>query len=469
MMNRPRYGNVMRVDEEMRGAIDCPAPDDVFVEQLRVRLDRKATAMQEAATPGRLRRRRVWAFALGTIAILLVALTVSVPSVATAMERAIRGYIAGIGLIEVNPGLRILSEPVTLTREGFTIEVDRAILSDDQTVIHYRAESTGAYPFAEPGAGEDVCLDYAHLRLPDGTVLQPQPMGTGKAFGTGYEFATSFSAPIPLDVTQATLVIPCLLDSSRGSAPEQWELALGFVAAPPDMDLNPVQDAATSQHVRDRGLSMNLESVVSEGGDYVFDFHLNWERRTESPQLYPTSIYVTDAVGNSMPLIDDFGRPPMPHDTPQSFLFRTEGEVVASGPLTLTIDAIRATWYPRDAFFAFDPGDDPQPNQVWSLNEAICVGGYTWTVTAARMVVQEGREGFEFMMEPEGLEAGMSVQLLDRDHPGIPGTGEQKGASFSSTFIYEGGIPEGPITVAASRVDVSIPGHWQVAWTPFVR
>jgi hypothetical protein len=459
----------MRVDEKLRGAIDCPAPDDVFVKQLRVRLDRKAKAMQEVAQPSWLRRRRGWAFALGIIVILLTALTVSVPSVATAMERAIRGYMAGIGLIEVDPGLRILSEPVTLTREGFTIEVDRALLYDDQTVIHYRAENTGAYPFAEPGTGADVCLDYAHLRLPDGTVLQPQPMGGGKTVGTGYDFTTSFSDPIPLEVTQATLVIPCLLDSSRGAAPEQWELTLGFVAAPPDMDLAPVQDAADSQRVQDQGISMNLESVVSEGGDYVFDFHLTWERRTESsPQLYPTSIYATDAVGNSTPLIDDLGRPSMPQNTSQSFLFRTEGEV-APGPLTLTVDAIRATWYPKDASFVFDPGDDPQPDQVWTLNEAIRVGGYTWTVTSARMVVQEGREGFEFTMEPEEREADMSVQLLDRDHPGIPGAGEQKGASLSSTFTYEGEIPVGPITVAASRVDVSIPGHWQVDWTPSVR
>ncbi len=461
MMNRTRYGNAMRVDERLREAIDCPAPDDVFVKQLRVHLDQKAEAMQEVERPRWLRRRRGWAFALGAVVILLAVFTVSVPSIATAMERTIRGYMAGIGLIEADPGLRVLSEPVSLTREGFTVEVDRALLHDDQTVIHYRAESKETFPFAEPGAGENICREYAHLRLPDGTVLQPQPMGGGKAFGTGYEFTTSFSAPIPQDITQATLVIPCLLDSSHGAAPEQWELTLGFAAAPPDMDLAPVQDAAASQRVQDQGLSMDLESVASEGRDYVFNFHLNWERGTESPpQLYPVSTYLTDAAGNSVHLIDDLGRPPMPQDTSKPFLFRTKGEV-APGPLTLTVDAIRATWYPRGVSFVFDPGDAPQPDQVWSLSEEIYVGGYAWTVTSARMVLQEGREGFEFTIQPEDPDAVTSLQLLDRDHPSTPGPGD-----LSSTITYDEGIPTGPLTVTVSRVDVRIPGNWQVDWTP---
>jgi hypothetical protein len=484
-MKKTKYDNlgsasgVMRADEQLRAAIVCPAPDDGFVKQLRGQLDRKAAAMQAsaihaaavqaAAIPrGRLRWRR-WAFAFGSAVVLMAILITSAPTMVTAMKRMILGYMNGIGLVEEDPTLRILAEPVSLTRGNFTVKVDHALLYSDRTIIHYQVESVTSYPFPEPG--DNICLEYAHLRLPDGSTLQPQPMGDGKALESGYEFATSFADPIPSDVTQATLVIPCLLDSVRGTAPENWELALSFTPAPPNMELAPVHDAATAQTATDQGITVDLENVVAEEDGYIFNFSLRLNQDGDpKPDLYPGSLAVIDATGQKILVSNASGRPPMPQNAPEPFAFRTSA-MPAPGPLTLKLDAIRATFRMPDIAFTFDPGSDPQPGQVWSLDEHISVAGYEWDITSARMVVQDGGptvgeiEGFAFTMQ--AANPGMMVQLMDTAHPlAVCEPGFPKGTVFSSTLTYENGMPAGPITVTVSEASVLIPGDWEIRWAP---
>ncbi len=466
-MKNTKRDNVMQFDEQLRAAIVCPAPDDGFVRQLRSQLDQKATTMQAAAIPrGRLRRRR-WAFAFGSAVMLMAILILSAPTIVTAMKRIIIGYMDGIGLVEEDPTLRILAEPVSLTRNSFTVEVDHALLYSDRTVIHYQVESVTPYPFSEPD--DNACLEYAHLRLPDGSTLQPQPMGDGKALESGYEFATSFTDPIPPDVTQATLIIPCLLNSVRGTAPENWELALSFTPAPPDMDLAPVHDAATVQTATDQGITVDLKNVVAEEDGYIFNFSLRWDQGGEpTPDLYPGSLVVIDATGRKILLSNASGRPPMPENAPEPFAFRTS-EMPAPGPLTLKLNAIRASFRMPGIAFTFDPGSDSQPDQVWTLDEHVSVAGYEWDITSARMVVQDGGpmvgevEGLEFTMR--SADPGMMVQLIDTAHPlAMCEPGFPKGKVFSSTLTYKDGIPSGPITITVSEASVLIPGDWQIRW-----
>jgi hypothetical protein len=388
-----------------------------------------------------------------------------------ALERKqyVAGYVAGIGLVEEDPTLRVLAEPVSQTRGDFTVEVDHALLYSDRTVVHYRVESASAYPFAEPG--DETCLEYAHLRLPDGSTLQPQPMGDGKAFEAGYEFATSFTDPIPSDITQATLIIPCLLDSVRDAAPEHWGLALRFIPAPPDMELAPVYDAAEGQTTTDQGVTVDLAYVAAEEDGYVFNFGLTWDRDGgHEPDLYPGSLHVTDATGQKILLSNASGRPEMSQNAPDPFTFRTS-EKPAPGPLTLHLEAIRATFPLHNVSFTFDPGSDPQPGQVWALDEHLSVAGYEWDITSARMVVQDSGStvgevaGFEFTMQ--SADPGMMVELLDTARPlAACEPSFPQGAMFSSTLTYEKGIPAGPITIAVNEVSVLIPGDWQIRWVP---
>jgi hypothetical protein len=460
-----------------------PPVDESFQQTLRARIVAEAAqTMKEKrqmrtiqnrgreVNTGRLYPTLRLAFTLSVTAALLAFVFVSPwgRTLAQSAWQYVAGYVSGIGLVEKDPTLRVLAEPVILTRSDLTVKVNHVLLYSDRTVIHYRVESASTYPFAEPG--DDICLEYAYLRLPDGSTLQPQPMGKGKAFKAGYEFATTFTEPIPPDVTQATLIIPCLLDSIRGAAPENWELALRFIPAPPDMDLAPVYDPIEGQTATDQGVTVDLAYVAAEENGYVLNFGLTWDQEGgHEPELYPDSLHVTDATGKRFLLSSAGGRPPMTNQAPE-FTFRTS-EMPAPGPLTLNLEAIRASFSVHDVSFTFDPGSNPQPGQVWALDEHLSVAGYEWDITSARMVVQDGGPtvgevaGFEFTME--SADPGMMVELLDTAHPmAAYEPSFPQGAMFSSTLTYEDGIPVGPINVAVSRVSVLIPGDWQIRWVP---
>ena len=66
--------------------------------------------------------------------ILLVLLALGLlTGVAYAVGRSL-GYIPGVGIIDQSVPLRLLAEPVTITRYGVTITVTDAVLSADKTV-----------------------------------------------------------------------------------------------------------------------------------------------------------------------------------------------------------------------------------------------------------------------------------------------------------------------------------------------
>jgi hypothetical protein len=379
-------------------------------------------------------------------------------------KRYVAGYVPGVGLVTEDPTLRILAAPVTLRRGDFSVAVDHAFLYGDRTVVHYRVESATTYPFAEPG--DDTCLEYAYLRLPDGSTLQPQPIGNGKAFAAGYEFATSFAAPIPDDVTEATLIIPCLLDSVRGATPEDWRLALSFTPAPADLALAPVYDGASMRPATDQGITLALAYVVAEVDGFVFAFDLTWDRDGEpAPDLHPGALHVTDAAGERILLSSASGRPPLPQADSEPFTFRTS-EMPAPGPLTLTLEAVRASLSLRDVSFAFDPGSAPQPGQVWALDEHVSVAGYEWDILSVRLVGRaDGAQGLEFTMR--SADPGTMVELQDgADRLVTCEPAFSQGDVLSSTLIYENGIPAGPITVVVSQVSVPIPGDWRIRLAP---
>jgi hypothetical protein len=95
-------------------------PDDLdLYPRVRARLNQRRTLMQT------LRARPALAIALVILALLLLT------GAAYAIGR-ITGYIPGIGLIDQSAPLRVLAEPVMVTRQAITLTVERAVLSADK-------------------------------------------------------------------------------------------------------------------------------------------------------------------------------------------------------------------------------------------------------------------------------------------------------------------------------------------------
>ena len=206
---------------------------------------------------------RVKVFVTVIVVILLMTVVLAnVPDVRAAIQRWF-GYISGVGLVS-DGQIRVLAEPVTVTRDGITITVKQVVLDAERTVLIYSVE--GIPSEAYTSIPEEQCPYQAALRIPDGTVLSPG-QGGGEASDTGYEHRFDYPV-IPMTFNNADLIISCLFQTRSGAAPENWEISLRFIPAPPYFTAFPVIEIATSTEV----LSTNAppDNLDLEAGGITF-------------------------------------------------------------------------------------------------------------------------------------------------------------------------------------------------------
>ena len=89
----------------------------------------------EKKNDARLKSRRISLALIVLVTVLVLAMAaISIPAVAQAMQRLF-GFIPGVGLVDRSAPIRVLAEPVVVTRSGVTLTVSEAILSADKTVL----------------------------------------------------------------------------------------------------------------------------------------------------------------------------------------------------------------------------------------------------------------------------------------------------------------------------------------------
>jgi hypothetical protein len=150
------------------------------------------------------------------ILIILLAFTIlllTVPDVAMAMRR-IFGFIPGVGIVDQSTTIRVLAEPVSMTRDGITLTVEQAILTSDKTVIVYKTEGIPQEARPKGESGFTCQPSTPTLHLPNGTKLNING-GSGSGFRTGFNYP-----PIPVDVNTAKFLLPCLEDVAPAAAPQ---------------------------------------------------------------------------------------------------------------------------------------------------------------------------------------------------------------------------------------------------------
>lgn len=216
-------------EEEIRAAVAAPLAREEFLKDLHTRILHEAEIKPRTNRPVFLRPAWVVVFVL---TVLLIGLLAVGPQRVIAAVRGLLGYIPGVGIVEQGAPIRVLAEPVTVTRDEISITVTSATLSADKTHIEYCIFGVpgSAYPDREDVMG---CTTPEYLRLPDETQLSRK--------GNDFE-------PVPARIDAATFVMPCIFNTLPAKTPENWELSLRFVTAPPDLTVMPVIDLSpTSQ------------------------------------------------------------------------------------------------------------------------------------------------------------------------------------------------------------------------------
>lgn len=455
-------------------AADFISADLNLLPQIAARFERKTFMQTLRARPALL--------------ILLVLLALGLlTGVAYAIGRSL-GYIPGVGIVEQGATIRVLVEPVALTRDGITLTVTQATLTTEKTVLVYRIEGVPAEARPKGESAASCNPSTPSLQLSDGTELKI----TG---GEGNQSESRMTLPpVPDGMYAAKFFLPCLMDVAPGKAPENWGLPLRFMPAPPDLTVVPVIELATPVPATPTsvpvtkltsdpflGITFNLDSLTRTDRGYILITSIQWDDKTFASvgtnQL--KSISLVDASGkkiNILPLTDTYPTSSIPNRTVIGFSLADEA---FTPPLTLNLAwaGINLTDMPR---FTFDPGTDPQVGQTWPVNQKIEVAGFPLQIENASFMPSaelnkqewmrfnpEDMVGFDFSIAADP--AIQSLYLAVKSGFSTDGTGtsgysglDTKG-KLTSVALLNGKIIA-PLTIEAGYLEVRHP--WQITFNP---
>lgn len=398
--------------------------------------------------------------------ILFVLLALALLSgVVYAVSRSL-GYIPGVGMVEQGAPIRVLAEPVTLTREGMTVTVTSATLAPDKTVITYTIENV---PWEALSHQEDVpgCYAEGQIRLPNGSLLVPQSGGGGMSAEGKWETRMVYSA-IPPQFNEAEFLLDCIQGTLPGKAPENWRLSLRFVPAPPDLTIVPVVEIATPTPAPQAigaatpAEGLILEKVIETGSGYILvgKFRASGLPTNAQPLGFSQWPRVTDANGVELPYrtandVDAISA------TMGEFPWTLEilGKEQA-WPLTIHLEAVDAQAFDLSAQFIFDTGPNPQPGQEWLVNQNVPLGDFT--VRVEKVTFTGAGYSFEMSAPPEVR--SVNLEILDTNP--ISGSGGNDGRGRLTASVDYDQPPTGPLNIRLYAPTLTIRGGWSLQWQP---
>ncbi|NJD60809.1 MAG: hypothetical protein FIA98_15560 [Anaerolineae bacterium] len=452
-------------EEEIRASVSTPMAREEFLKDLHARILHEAEIKPRTNRPVYLRPACVAVF---IITVLLIGFLAIGPQRVIAAVRGLLGYIPGVGIVEQGSPIRVLAEPVTVTRNEISIKVTSATLSADKTHIEYRIFGVpgSAYPDREDIMG---CTKPEYLRLPDGTQLARK--------GNDFE-------PIPDGVNAATFVMPCIFNTLPGKTPDNWELSLRFITAPPDLIVMPVIDLVPSPQASlipettavpeasgatptsgvNNQITIIKEIETSEGYILVGQFPF---QGPPGEQVERGDAEIRDETGKEVAFAHPQDVSPnslgLDPNGPYWFMqFKAAGLVY---PLNLSFSGftIQQADPNATAEFTFDAGSNPQPGQEWTPNQDIQLAGHTLRLLS---ITADSRNGYRFSFQGDPNVISADIQIS-----GYTSTGHGWGRGLTdggfSTSLSFTQFPTGVLTVTLSNLTIiGDPISWQGQWSP---
>jgi WD40 repeat protein len=452
-------------EEKVRQSFGVPEIRTEFVDQIYGDLMRRAVAKSRKSRPF-FGLRPAWTFALAIISLMIIGTLVIGPQRVYAAVLHLFGYIPGIGIVDQSSPIRILAEPVSISRDGITVSVNHAVLTDTETKIDFGVSGVplSAYPKDEVVSG---CTTNPYLLLPDGT-------------------KKDISAPIPSHVNEATLIIPCIFNTLPGTVPLNWELPIRLIAAPPDLTILPVIDVTPQVTVMP---TMNGSSQPTEAPSTVIQTALpqasvSVDKIIETEDGYillgavrphipegswlqiTGAAILRDADGKKVSYL--FPNDVQPLDDSSmgqggsAWVMQINGAGVKF-PLTISFSGVVISQVDPQASakITVDVGMNPQPEQVWEVNQDVQLAGQTVRLVSVTAM----RDGYSFQIDPGKNLSGVSVQIEGHPANGGGGGGGWQGI-FTTSLVYFD-LPKGKLTVVFSNpLSASPTETWQGQWQP---
>lgn len=413
-----------------------------------------------------------------------VLLVFTVPGAATAM-RKVFGFIPGIGLVEQNANLRVLAEPVTQTRDGFTLSVENGAIDSEQTLITYSVEgpfASGA--FQSENSLSEICFTAAELRLPDGSIYQVPGGFPDETWDTGYRVQYDYTA-IPVEIDQATLVLPCIHAMPIGQGPQNWEIPLVFVPAPNDMTMYPIggeknqtEEGSSGNKIGSTlGIDMYLDSVIPLTDSQLVLVRVDWQDNADIDRvnLNPEDVKILSADGQEIAFEPSTEAINPDENDPTSVAYGYKTALMDSAaPAKLIVEAVSEAIIKSTASFIFDPAAGDAVDKVWTINKELDLNGQKLRIK--KVTLDETGGNASLTIDMESSTDIISVGLTDLEHPVISGADGKSGDisdgvntyhQFWVALNYDGGFPEGPITFTIPSYTIRMEGEpWIIEWFP---
>ena len=466
------------LEKTLKDVISVPEPDTEFLNSLRARFvaegHASATKNQEIQMRQKTFSKRL-AWGLAVLALVALVVLFTQPTVVNALKRLF-GYVPNVGIIDQSSEVRILTGPVTMTRDGFIVIVDQAVLNGEKAMVVYSYITPVDYVFPEHSVST---TREPFLTLPDGTrldVLRARHVASSDCPQCYLRYLMEFD-PIPADVNEVILEIPDLVSIPDNAAPQDWKMPLKFKPADPS-DIAPVIEqivtpaptvvsaVAPTQGLNTYGITITLDKFVELPDGYILYGNTSWTDQIIRPY----------GVSSELAFIKDANGVEIPYDYADTDMFSEPGELrvywaYKVGPdITppLTLSFVMLATIPADGgSFTFEPGPDSQLGQTWDINQDVMVNGEVIHVfTAEQAGIEPGF--FLFSMQSDSNIVGASV--IDLDHPPLGGGGgggiPSVGAPFNAGFGYQIPIPQGPLTLTFTNVQLLLPGDCTLTWSP---
>lgn len=342
-----------------------------------------------------------------TILLVLTLLT----GVAYAIGKSL-GYIPGVGLIEQGTPIRVLKEPVSVTRDGVTVTINRAVLTSDKTDMAYYVSGvpSSAYPEGEAVTGD--CIDERsepYLRLPDGTRI----------------YAGRFlTTPVPADVNEAVFVMPCIFNTLPGTVPENWELPLQFVPAPPEFTVIPVTilPALSPEPIVTASAEnpLAITKVLDIGDSFVLMGEFRYDALGTVSQAnvfadgswwWVKGIKAIDSIGSEIPIPGNYDvewpAPSQPNT--DVWVYQIDKNFVPPLTINYEVQHVIPVGAEEQAEISFDAGTNPQAGNEWAVNKDFKMGGYNIRLVS----ISSGSQvySFQFRADPGASANSISVDI----------------------------------------------------------
>jgi hypothetical protein len=337
------------------------------------------------------------------------------------------GYIPGLGIVNQDSPLRILSSVQTQTKEGIQLKIVSALASQKNTSIIYSLKGIpsnlyeGNAPL-DPSPDKQRCSDGSkqglrggiRLVLPDGQRFDA--LGSG-SLGYGQENdyqKVIFFGELPENVNSATFEMDCIEGALPGAAPENWSIPMTLKENLEDLKTFPVLKRVETNIQRDNQATIVVSDLIPFKDQYIV-------LGKYIPENQDKEIVISGIDLNGKVSFTDVNGDPLQYNIPGDLQFYSQEDksrfvyIIDAKPASFPIDLQIAgiSYYCGGSIpYTVQLSDFPANNEIHRVDKNIEIGGCKTKLVS---IVNNGPT-LSLMFETEGHKV-TGVNIRDVNDP----------------------------------------------------